>query len=57
MACENCAWRQKWEQKPKSFSGRFWKWHTKICPGWKAYLATLPQGEKQALVQHLQTHG
>lgn len=41
--CENCGWRRKAEQYPRSFMGRLWYWHTKICPGWKAYQASLKQ--------------
>lgn len=39
--CEKCALRKKAEQNPKSFIGRLWFWHTKFCPGWKAYQKTL----------------
>ena len=35
--CETCAWRASYDQNPKSLKGRLWKWHTYICPGWKAY--------------------
>ena len=37
-ACENCTIRQKAEAKPTSLLVRIWRWHTKFCPGWKAYL-------------------
>ena len=36
--CENCKLRAKYDSKPKSFLGRFWKWHISFCPGWKAYI-------------------
>jgi hypothetical protein len=35
--CDHCKIRAKAEQKPNSFIGRLWRWHTKWCPGWKAY--------------------
>lgn len=35
--CEKCKWRAKAEKNPGSFSARLWRWHTKWCPGWKAY--------------------
>jgi hypothetical protein len=35
--CADCPLRNKAEAKPKSLLGRFWKWHTSWCPGWKAY--------------------
>ena len=40
-ACETCAMRMKAEANPKSFMSRLWHWHTKFCPGWKAYQAHL----------------
>lgn len=43
IKCENCAYRQRAEKKPKSFKARLWRWHTKICPGWKAYQKKLAQ--------------
>ena len=44
--CENCPLRKRAEAKPKSLIGRFWYWHIKWCPGWKAYQAYL--GEQKA---------
>lgn len=45
IKCENCPLRQKAEAKPKSFAGRFWRWHIKWCPGWKAYQEHLKASE------------
>ncbi len=39
--CENCPIRKKAEEKPKSLLARLWRWHTKWCPGWKAYQESL----------------
>ncbi|MBE0640425.1 MAG: hypothetical protein IH599_00210 [Bacteroidales bacterium] len=39
--CEDCGMRKKAELKPDSFWSRLWKWHTRWCPGWKAYQAHL----------------
>jgi hypothetical protein len=45
--CGNCPLRAKAEAKPKSLIGRFWRWHTTWCPGWKAYQEYLAsQGEE-----------
>jgi len=41
--CDQCAWRAKYDRKPKSILGRFWRWHINWCPGWKAYLKSLPE--------------
>ncbi len=35
--CATCKMRLRAEQKPKSLISKIWKWHTKWCPGWKAY--------------------
>ena len=35
--CAECPLRRKAEARPKSLLGRFWRWHTSWCPGWKAY--------------------
>ena len=37
FSCETCPMRAKAEEKPKSLMARIWRWHTKWCPGWKAY--------------------
>jgi hypothetical protein len=39
--CVTCALRQAAEARPQSFKARLWRWHTKICPGWKGYQAAL----------------
>lgn len=43
--CGHCPLRKKAEAKPKSLLGRFWYWHIKWCPGWKAYQEYLAQQE------------
>lgn len=35
--CGECPLRAKAEKRPKSLMGRFWRWHTRWCPGWKEY--------------------
>lgn len=42
-ACEACEMRRKAEANPKAFLSRLWRWHTKFCPGWKAYQAHLAE--------------
>jgi len=39
--CENCPLRRRAERKPGSLLARVWRWHTRWCPGWKAYQARL----------------
>lgn len=49
--CGTCLFRSKYDKNPKSILGRLWRWHTNFCPGWKAYMASLAEEEKAALVQ------
>ena len=54
MAVENCAtcgWRKKYDRRPKSIPGRIWRFHAGWCPGWKAYMRSLPEGERIALAE------
>ena len=39
--CEKCGLRKRAERKPKSLLAILWRWHTRWCPGWKAYQAEL----------------
>ena len=47
--CEDCAFRAKYDDNPKSFLGRVWRWHARWCPGWKKYMRSLPDEERRAL--------
>lgn len=49
--CATCSLRAKYDEKPKSFLGRLWRWHANFCPGWKAYMRSLPVEEREALVE------
>jgi hypothetical protein len=46
--CANCPLRIRAEKKPNSLLARIWRWHTKWCPGWKAYQAELAQQESES---------
>jgi hypothetical protein len=46
MSCASCPMRAKAEANPKSFMARLWKFHTKFCPGWKAYQKALAAEQK-----------
>ncbi len=41
--CETCILRRYSERKPRSILSRLWRWHTRWCPGWKAYQRQLAQ--------------
>jgi len=47
--CENCTFRAKYDNNPKSFLGRLWRWHANWCPGWKEHMKTIPIEERQKL--------
>ena len=49
--CATCSFRRKYDDRPQSFLGRLWRWHANFCPGWKAYMATLPDEEKKAVAE------
>ncbi len=52
IGCENCKLRAKYDKNPKSLMGRFWRWHTNFCPGWKMYMKSLPEEKKNQLIDH-----
>ncbi|MBP3426253.1 MAG: hypothetical protein J6K81_06010 [Rikenellaceae bacterium] len=45
--CASCPLRAKYEKSPKSFIGRFWRWHINFCPGWRAYFNSLEPAEQE----------
>jgi hypothetical protein len=47
--CKNCKLRAKYDQKPKSLIGRFWRWHINFCPGWKGYMKSLDENRKEEI--------
>jgi len=51
VKCDECPLRAKYDKKPKSFIGRFWRWHINFCPGWKKYMSLLDEAEKIKVAQ------
>lgn len=51
IGCSNCSLRAKYDEKPKSFGGRFWRWHINFCPGWKAYMNSLSPEERRQIAE------
>ena len=49
--CENCAFRDKYDNNPKSFLGRLWRWHANWCPGWKAYMNSIDDEKRKQLAE------
>ncbi len=52
--CEVCPMRAKYDAKPKSFAGRFWRWHINFCPGWKGYMNSLGVEKRNMIAQKYQ---
>jgi len=46
IACIDCQMRARSEANPKTLMARLWRWHTRWCPGWKAYQAYLAEQPK-----------
>lgn len=53
--CENCKLRARYDAKPKSLLGRFWKWHISFCPGWKAYIRSVNDEKREKLFERYGT--
>jgi hypothetical protein len=53
-SCEKCRFRGIYDKNPKSLLGRIWKWHIGWCPGWKSYLKSLSDEERDRLVKRYQ---
>jgi len=49
--CNNCNFRAKYDNNPKSLLGRLWRWHIKWCPGWKNHITSLSDKQKNELSQ------
>lgn len=47
--CATCKMRAHYDKAPKSLLGRFWRWHIGFCPGWKGFMASLNEEERQAM--------
>ena len=44
--CEDCKFRAKYDNNPKSLLGRIWHWHAGWCPGWKRYITSRSDDER-----------
>ena len=47
--CENCGLRARYDQNPRSIIGRLWRWHINWCPGWKKYITSLPDEDRNRI--------
>ena len=51
IKCAECPMRARYDRDPKSLLSRIWKWHIKWCPGWKSYIASLPEDERKKIME------
>lgn len=49
--CANCSMKERYDKKPHSLISKIWKWHLGWCPGWKAYLTSLPENERNEVIK------
>ena len=47
--CSKCFIRARYDRNPRSIIGRLWRWHIRFCPGWKAYMKSLPDEQRAEL--------
>jgi hypothetical protein len=50
-SCSDCSFRAKYDNNPRSLLGRLWRWHAGFCPGWKAYITSLPDDKRVELAE------
>ncbi len=51
MMCKSCFMRAHYDKNPQSLLGRLWRWHAGWCPGWKSYMKSLPDQEREQLAE------
>ena len=49
--CKKCILRAKYDNNPKSFLGKLWRWHANWCPGWMFYMKSLPEEERAIIAE------
>ncbi len=49
--CGSCKFQKKYDNKPKAFVGRLWRWHAGWCPGFKKYIRSLPDEKRIELAE------
>lgn len=49
--CSDCIMRARYDRNPDSLISKIWKWHLGWCPGWKSYLKSLPENERNEIIR------
>ncbi len=47
--CPKCPFRAKYDRNTSSFLGKIWRWHANWCPGWKKYMYSLSDNERNEI--------
>ena len=51
IRCEKCPLRAQYDKNPHSLLGRIWRWHINFCPGWKMYMKSLSEDQREEITQ------
>jgi len=49
-SCGECSMRARYDRKPRSLLGRIWRWHINWCPGWKSYVKSMSEPEREEII-------
>jgi len=49
--CASCPARKRYDDRPRSFLGRLWRWHAGWCPGFRKYITSLPDEERREIAE------
>jgi hypothetical protein len=49
--CETCGLGARYDKNPRSIPARLWKWDIGWCPGWKPYIRSLPENERERIME------
>ncbi len=51
VKCDKCLFRAHYDKNPRSLLGKIWRWHITWCPGWKMYMKSLSEEERNEIIQ------
>lgn len=50
LRCKDCYMKARYERNPRALMCRLWHWHTSFCPGWKTYMRSLSEDEREQMI-------
>jgi len=48
--CESCGMRKRHDSRPRSILGRLWRWHINWCPGWRSYVKSMAESDRNEII-------